>query len=112
MQLVGTSRRAAKLGLHLLESPRVDQVSKLLLAQELLQQVSIEGQGLRPPLRKRRVVFVHVSGDVVEEERGRIGRRARRLDLDEIDLPLTQCREKAFQGRQVENVLEALSVGL
>ena len=62
--------------------------------------------------RRRRVVLVHVGRDVVEEERGRVRRRALRLDLDEIDLARLQRLQQAAQRGQVEHVLQALAVGL
>ena len=81
---VCADRRAT--GLDLLERARVDQVAQLLLAEQLAQQVAVERQRLGAPLGGRRVVLVHVGGDVVEEERGAIRRGGRRLDVDEVDL--------------------------
>src|SRR5687767_318218 len=97
MQIVWSTRRTAQLAFHVLERPGVDQLPKLLLAQQLAQEVAVEGKRLRAPLRRRRVVLVHVVGDVVEEERDRIGRGGRRLDVDEVDLARTQAREEVLQ---------------
>ena len=112
VQLVGIPRVAAQLRLHLLDCVRVKQLAQLLLPQQLPQQLAVERQRLRPPLGRRRVVLVHVSGDVVEEQRGRIGRRGRRLDVDEVELPRPQSLQQPLQRRQVEDVLQALAVGL
>ena len=68
VQLIGGASFAAELLLHLRERAGVDQVAQLLLAEQLLQQVAVERQRLRPPLRGRRVVLVHVVRDVVEEQ--------------------------------------------
>ena len=64
----GSRGVAAQLLLHLLERRRVDQLAQLLLAEQLPQQVAVERQRLRAPLGGRRVVLVHVRGDVVEEQ--------------------------------------------
>jgi len=73
---------------------------------------STSSTALRPPLRGRRVVLVHVVRDVVEEERGRVGRGGRRLHVDDVELARAQAAQQALQGRQVEDVLEALAVRL
>ena len=112
MELVGVPRAAGELPLDLGDRVRVEQVAQLLLAEQLAEQVAIERQRLRPPLGRRRVVLVHVGRDVVEEERGRVRRRGRALDVDEVDLARAQPGEQALQRRQVEDVLEALPVGL
>ena len=98
--------------LHLLERLGVEQVAKLLLPEQLAQQVAVERERLRAALGERRVVLVHVRGDVLEEERGGERRRGRRLDGDEVDAPRLQAGEERPQRRQVEHVLEALADGL
>ena len=109
---------AARLGavlqllLDLVERGWVDQVAQLLLAEQLAQQVAVERQRRRPPLGVRRVPLVHVGGDVVEQQRGGEGRGGRRLDLDQADLARVQLAQQVGQGRQVEDVLQALAVGL
>ena len=112
MQLVGVARAAAQLLLDLRERVRVDQLAQLLLAEQLAQQIAVERERLRAPLRGRRVVLVHVRRDVVEEERGRERRRRGRLDLDEIELARLQAMQDRLQRGQVEDVLQALAVRL
>ena len=112
MQAVGVLRRAAQLGLDLLDRARVEQVAELLLAEQLAQQVAVERQRLRAALRRRRVVLVHVRRDVVEEQRGGVRRRGLRLDLDEVELARADALQQPSQRRQVEDVLQALAVGL
>src|SRR5205823_7908471 len=80
VQLVCISRRAVQLRLDLLDRPGIEQVAELLLAEQLPQEIPVERERLRPPLRGWRVVLVHVRRDVVEEERRRIRRRGRGLD--------------------------------
>ena len=103
---------AAQLVLDLVERARVDQVAQLLLPEQLAQQVAVERQRLRAPLGGRRVVLVHVVGDVVEEQRGRVRRGRGGLDVDEVDLPRAQALQQPLQRGQVEDVLQALAVGL
>ena len=55
---------------HLDEGVRVDQLAQLLLSQQLPQELAVQRERGRPPLGIGRVALVHVSGDVVEEERG------------------------------------------
>src|SRR5918992_5803888 len=104
--------RSCKYPLHLLDGPVVEEVSELLLPEELTQEVPVEGKRVRPPLRRRCVVFVHVVRHVVEEKRDRIGRGGRGLDVHEIELARTEARKQLLQRGQVEDVLEALAVGL
>lgn len=91
---------------------RVQQLAQLLLAQQLAQQVSIEGQGLGTPLRHGRVAFVHVGGDVVEQERACEWRGAHRLHGVDGDFAPADSREQLAQRRQVEHVRQALAVCL
>src|SRR5207302_4804074 len=98
--------------LDLGERRGVDELAQLLLAKKLPQEVAIEREGLRSPLRRRRVVLVHVRRDVVEEERGRIGRGGGALDVDDVELPRRRGLQEPPQRRQVEYVLQALAVGL
>ena len=99
MQLVRCSWIAAQIRLDLLQRARVDEVAELLLAEQLPEQVAVERQRLRAPLGRRRVVLVHVRRDVVEEQRGRIGRGRRGLDVDHVDLPRAEPLEQLLERR-------------
>ena len=112
VQLVGVPRLRAQRRLDLRERARVEQVAELLLAEQLAQQLAVERERLRATLRRGRVVLVHVGGDVVEEERCGHRRGGRRLDLDEVDLPRREAPQDAAQRGEVEDVLQALPVGL
>src|SRR6185369_2578195 len=83
---------------------RVEQLAQLLLAEQLAQQVAIEGEGSCPPLRQRRVAVVHVRGDVVEQERA--GKWARLSHLDRVDRDLASGdpAEDVAERGQVEDV--------
>src|SRR5207244_12796479 len=107
-QLVGVARGAAQLRLDVLDRAGVGQVAELFLPEQLAQQVTVERQSLCTPLRGRRVVFVHVRRDVVEQERGRIGRGGCGLDVDEVDRARPQSGQQPFERGQVEHVLQAL----
>src|SRR5438874_3571296 len=110
--MIGTLRQRTQRRLDLRERVDVDQLAQLLLPEQLAQELAIERQRLRTPLRGRRVVLVHIGRDVVEEERRGERRRRRRLDVDEIELARAQAVQQAFQRRQVEDVLQALAIRL
>ena len=112
MQLVGVARGTAKTALHLLDRLRVEQVAQLLLAEQLAQELAVERERLGAALGRRRVVLVHVGGDVLEDERAGERRGGHRLDLDQIELARLQPLEDLLQRRQVEDVLQAFAVGL
>ena len=65
---VGVARLREQRGLDLRERTGVDQVAELFLAEQLPQELAVERQCLRAALCRRRVVLVHVGGDVVEEQ--------------------------------------------
>ena len=107
------ARRAVlQVGLDLLERARVDQVAQLLLAQQLAQQVAVQRQGGGAALGVGRVALVHVGRDVVEQQRRRVRRGGRRLDLDQRQLAAVQRGQQLLQAGQVEHVAQALAVGL
>ena len=112
MELVGRPRIAAQLPLDLVDGVLVEQVAKRLAAEQLAEQVAVERERLGTPFGRRRVVLVHVGGDVVEEERRAHRRGCPGLDLDEIEAASLDPGEQAAQGGQVEHVLKALAVGL
>src|SRR5581483_6238555 len=112
VELVGRGRTPAQLSLHLRDRVAVEQVSQLLLAEQLAQQLAVERERLRAPLRRRRVVLVHVGRDVVEEQRARERRGGRGLDLDDVERARLDLREQSTERGQVEDVLQAFAEGL
>ena len=112
--VAGAARLGAvlELRLDLLQRLGVDQLAQLLLAEQLAQQVAVERQRRGAPLGVRRVALVHVGGDVVEEQRGGERRGGRRLDLDQAELARVQVAQQLRQRGQVEDVPQALAVGL
>ena len=100
------------LQLRLLERGRVQQLAQLLLAEQLAEEVAVERQRLRPSLGERRVALVHEGGHVVEEERRGERRRPRRLHPVDGDLAALDAAQDVAQGRQVEDVRQALAIGL
>ena len=97
--------------LGLVERRRVEELAELFLAEQLPEEIPVERERLGPALRERRVAFVHVGGDVVEQERrGHRGRR-RRLHAVDADLAPPDPAQHVAQGRQVEDVGQALPVG-
>ncbi len=98
--------------LDLLERLRVDQLAQLLGAEQLREEVAVERERRRAALSVGRVALVHVGGDVVEEQRRRKRRSRLSFDLDQRDLARLQVAQQLDQRRQVENVAQALAIGL
>ena len=98
--------------LEVRERVGIEQLAELLLAQQLAQQVAVEGERLGPPLGQRGVAVVHVGRDVVEQEAARERRRLRGLDAVDGDLAPRDAAQHLAQRRQVEHVGEALAVRL
>ncbi len=98
--------------LDLVQRRRVDQVAELLLAEQLPEQVAIEGQRGRAALGVGRVTLVHVGGHVVEEERRGERRGALGLGLHQRELAGVQAAEQLLEAGKVEHVAQALAVGL
>ncbi len=113
MERVGAERvQRTKLSLDLSKSLGIEQVAQLLLPEQLAQEVAVERERLRAPLRRGLVALVHELRDVVEEQRRGERRAVRRLDLDERDLAPAQRGQDLDERRDVEHVLQALAVGL
>jgi len=108
----GALARALKVRLDLGQRARVDQLAQLVLAQQLAQELAIEGQRRRPPLRVRCVALVHIRRDVIEQERRSEGRCALRLHLDQRQLARVEPAEELLETGQVEHVAQTLAVGL
>ena len=98
--------------LGLIERGRVEELAELFLAEQLPEEIAVEPEGLGTALRERRVTFVHVGGDVVEQERrGHRGRRGRLHAMD-ADLAAPDPAQHVPEGGQVEDVRQALAVRL
>jgi len=61
-------RQPGNLELQLRQRVAVQQLTQLLGAEQLAQQVAVQGERLGSPVHERRVAFVHVLGDVVEHQ--------------------------------------------
>ena len=96
------------LGHHL----RVEQAAQLGLAEQLGQQAAVEGEGGRPALGGRSVVLIHVGGDEVERERRGEGTRRVEGHVGDPHLASPDVAEQLGQSRQVEVLLQDLSIGL
>ena len=113
VQLVGAAGPAAvgqalQVELDVGEHAGVEQLAQLLGAEQVAQQVAVEGQRSGPPLGQRGVALVHVGGDPVEQQA--LGHRAGlgRVDGDDAHGPAAQLAEHLAQRRHVEHVLQAL----
>ncbi len=117
VQLVGVAGPAAvgerlELELEVGQRPRVEQLAQLVGAEQVVEQVAVEGQGRGPALGQRGVALVHVDGDPPEQQRLRERRGVGRLDLDHPHPPGPDVAQHLAQRRQVEHVVEALAGGL
>ena len=116
VQVVGRPGAAAvaqalELELHLVQRAGIEQLSQLLGAQQLAEQVTVERQGRRPPLRERGVALVHVDADPSEQQRLGEGRRVLRVDRDEAGAPRAEVGHHLAEGRDVEHVAQTLPGG-
>ena len=66
------------------EHPRVEQLAQLLGAEQVGEQVAVEGERRRPPLGERGVALVHVGGDPVEQQA--LGHRADGLVVSTVTM--------------------------
>ncbi|HTY19855.1 MAG TPA: hypothetical protein VMH82_19240, partial [Myxococcota bacterium] len=117
MELIGGSRRsfghqALKGEFQVRERGRIDEIAQLLLAEQLAQQIPIQGKSAGPALGERSVAFVHVRGEVVEQERARERRGRDRLDLPDFDVAPRHALEDVAERRQIEQIREAFAVRL
>ncbi len=64
-------QQALQLQLDCRDRLRVQQLAQVFAPEQLGQQVAVKRQRLRPPLRERRVAFVHELGHVREQKRRR-----------------------------------------
>lgn len=100
-----------ELPLQLGEDLGVEQFAQLRLAQQLGQEVGVQGERGGPPLGERRVALVQELGDVTEEEGA--GERGGLLggDLYQPDPARLQVTHQFGEPGNVEDVLEALADG-
>ena len=103
---------ALQLELQLVQRARVQQLAQLLGAEQLAQQVAVEGERGRASLGQRRVALVHVDGDPAEEQRLRERRRALGVDRHELGRARPQVAHDLAQRRHVEDVAQAFARGL
>jgi hypothetical protein len=91
---------------------RVDQVAQFLLTEQFSQQVAVQRQRARAALGQRRIAFVHVRGEVVEQQRFGERRGRDRLHVPDLDLAPRHSPENLAQGRQVEEIGQAFAISL
>ena len=114
MELVGRAGASAvgetlQFQLHVGQHVGVEQLAQFLGAEEVSQQVAVERERGRPTLGERRVTFVHVRSDPVEEQarRHRAGRVG--VDAHDPDSARAELAEHLAERRHVEHVLQALA---
>ncbi|KAF0161487.1 MAG: hypothetical protein FD160_4178, partial [Caulobacteraceae bacterium] len=114
VQLVGATRspplaEALQLELDIGEHTGVEQLAQLLGAEQVAKQIAVERERGSAALGQRRVAFVHVCGDPVEQQALRERRCLCRVDADHPDRPTAQLPEHLAQRGQIEHVLHALA---
>ena len=117
MNRVGAPRpirlvQVLELSFHLLERIVVQQLAQFGFAEQLAQLVLIDGQRLGAPFRQRCVAVVDVVGDVAEEQGRGERRRDGRIDAHGPDLARLDAAQRGDDGGHVEDVAQALAVGL
>ncbi len=90
----------------------VEELAELGVTEQLAKLRVIDRQRLRAAFRQRRVAVIQERGDVVEQQRRRKWRRLRRVDRDDADLATRHARQRIAQRRHVEDVAQALPIGL
>ena len=98
-----------QLELEVGEHVAVDQFAQFLGAEQVAQEVAVEGQRRGPALGERSVAFVHVDRDPAEDERLRERRCTRRLDGHDAHHTPGHVRQQRLQAGQVEDVVQALA---
>ena len=117
MYAVGAARmprggEPLQLELHLVERAGIEELAELVRAQQLAEQVAVQGEGRRAALGERGVALVHVDRDPAEQERLGEGRRLVGLDRDQPGRPRAEVGHHLAQGRHVEKVAQAFPCGL
>jgi len=98
-----------QLGLHLVEGTGIEQLAQLLGAEELAEQIAVECECGRAPLRQRRVAFVHVDAHPPEEQGLGERRRVFGIHRNEPRAPGPEVGHHLAEGRHVEHVAQALA---
>ena len=101
-----------EVGLEVGQRLGLDQLAQLLGAEEVGQQVAVEGEGLRLALGDRSVALVQEVGDVGEGERRGERRRPPRVDRHHTHVARPHVAHQLDEGRDVEGITQALAIGL
>ena len=107
--------QALQLGLGGADGLRVEQVAQrraVTAAEQLRQQLGVQGQGSGPALGQGGVALVQELRDVAEQQRAGERGGGRRLDLDHAHLTGGDLAHEGHEPRDVEHVLQALPDGL
>ena len=117
MDLVGrpgcaVGREPLEVELEVGQDVGVDQLAQLLGAEQLPEELAVEGESGGAALGQRSVTLVHVGGDPAEQEALGERRRLLGVDGDEPHAAGAKVGEDAAQSGDVEHVLEALPRGL
>ncbi len=103
--------QALQLRLDLVEGARVEQLPQFLRAEELAEQVAVEGQRRGAPLGERSIALVHVDAHPPEEQRLRERRCMLGVDRHEARAARPEVRHDLAQRGDVEDVAEAFPRG-
>ena len=90
----------------------IEQLAEVGLAEEFAKLILIDGESLGAAFGQWGIAVVKEVGDVAEEKRRGEGRGLAGLDDVDAELPLLDVLEDLDQGRHVEDVAEALAIGL
>ena len=105
-------QQTLQLQLDLCDRFRVEQLTQVLAAEQLGEQLAVERERLRPPLGERRVALVHELRHVREQQRGSERRGPLGVHRHDPNLPRADPAEKLDQRRHVEVIGHDLAPGL
>ncbi len=97
---------------HLGDGIGIEQFAEIGFAEQLAELVLIDGEGLGAALGQRGVAVVEEVGDIAEEQRGGKGRGLAGFDDVDAELALLDGAEGFDQRGHVEDVAQALAIGL
>ena len=103
---------ALELFLGLLDGGDVKELAEVSVAEELAELVLVDGEGVGAALGEWSVAVVDVVGYVTEEQRSGEGRRRARVGDMDADGAVLDGAERLHERRHVEDVAEALAIGL